>query len=75
MTKLDFDSVRLAEGPVAKQDRVREQLARFSPEDPPNLTDIYMKLNDGGQEFLMALERQEKESLDGGKPFLWTMLA
>jgi len=72
---INFDAIRLAHDDISKMNAAEAELARFSPDDPPCLTDIYLNLNNGGQELLIALERREKEDLDGGKPFLWHILA
>lgn len=76
MQKINYDRFKLVPDNDERFQLALEELRKFSPNDPPSLSDIYVRLNQGGQALLIALEHLEmQENRVGGHPFTWTIQA
>lgn len=72
MQKINYDRFKLVPDNDDRVEIALEELNKFSPSDPPPLSDIYANLNNGGQAILIALEALDKQhNRVGGKPFTW----
>lgn len=72
---IDYDRLRKEEDRTRRIMKAQEELSKFTPDNPPYLSDIRLRLDEGGQPLLIALEEQEKREMrPGGKPFMWKIL-
>lgn len=73
--KINYDRFKLVPDNDDRFELAMEELRKFSPDDPPPLSDIYTNLNLGGQALLVALEALENTTNRvGGRPFKWKIL-
>lgn len=75
MTMIDYDRLRKEQDRTRRLMYAQEELTRFTPDNPPYLSDIYTRLDEGGQPLLIALEEQETSAYQRRqKPFTWKIL-
>lgn len=68
---IDYKEITDEKDGSRRIDLAVEQLRRFSPDNPPPLSDFYTRLDKGGQSFLVALAEQEQNAVRGGQQFKW----
>lgn len=69
---IDYSKLRGVLDPSQRLMIAKEELSKFSYDDPPLLSSVYGYLGEGGDTVLMALDEQEKREMrPGGKPFLF----
>lgn len=72
MQKINYDRFKLVPDNDERFTLALDELAKFAPDNPPSLSDVYGNLNNGGQAILVALEHLEAQNNRvGGKPFVW----
>lgn len=67
--QINYDRIKNEVDKTRRIMRAQEELAKFTPDNPPYLSDVYLNLDEGGQAILIALE--EQENLRGQQPFKW----
>lgn len=75
MYRIDYRRITDEKDKTRRMIIAEQELANFTEDNPPCLSEIYTRLSEGGQTLLIALDEQEKREMrPGGHPFKWKIL-
>jgi hypothetical protein len=73
--EIDYIKLSTIVDPEMRRNIASQQIAMFSADNPPFLSDVFANRGNGGESVLFVLAEQEKDEWHpGGKPFIWKLL-